>query len=309
MKETLRGYAAAVVDGLAGTDRAHTVAREVSSFVSALGSDDGLRQALTDSSIPVATRQGIVSDLLEGRADPDTTRLCAYAVRTERPSELVGALEWLVRRVASEAERAAGSEPTVEPLAHRLAVHERLDGYATATFEREPARRTVEETEDELFRFARIVEGSHQLRSTLTDLDIPVVVRLGVVEDLLGARAQAATVSLASYAIRAGRARDLVGLLDWLVERAAAERNLRLAEVRSAVELDEDQRRRLAEALGRLTGREVELRVVVDPSLIGGLVALVGDTIIDGSIRNRLEQIRAGLSVASATDEQTGDRS
>ncbi len=309
MKETLRGYAAAVLDGLAGTDRVRRVAEELSSFVTTLAGDDELRQVLTDSSIPVALRRGIVTDLLAGRADPETTRLVSYTVGTERASEVVGSLDWLVRRAASEADRPAGSEPTVEPLAHRLSVHERLDGFATAVFEQEPARSTIEGVEDDLFRFARIVEASDNLRSTLTDLDVPVGIRLRIIEDLLGSRAQAATAALVSYVIRAGRARDLVGLLDWLVERAAAERNLRLAEVRSAVELDDDQRRRLAEALGRLTGRDVELRVVVDPSLIGGLVALVGDTIIDGSIRNRLEQIRAGLSVASATDQQTGERS
>ncbi len=170
------------------------------------------------------------------------------------------------------------------------------DGYSTAVFEEGEAR--VEEVEDQLFRFARTVEASNSLRSTLTDAELPVSLRQEIIGDLIGERSDPATARLASYALRAGCARDLVTVLDWMVERAAAERNLRVAEVRSAVPLDDRQRQRLAEALGRVTGREVELRVTLDARLIGGIVALVGDTIIDGSVRRRLDQLRAGLELA-----------
>jgi F-type H+-transporting ATPase subunit delta len=68
-----------------------------------------------------------------------------------------------------------------------------------------------------------------------------------------------------------------------------------VAEVRSAVPLDADQRARLAEALQRATGKAVELKVVVDPTVMGGLVAQVGDTVIDGTVRHRLDQLKALL--------------
>jgi F-type H+-transporting ATPase subunit delta len=68
-----------------------------------------------------------------------------------------------------------------------------------------------------------------------------------------------------------------------------------VAEVRSAIDLSEDQRRRLADALGAATGKQVEVRVIVDPSVIGGIVAQVGDTVIDGSVRSRLDQLKSAF--------------
>ena len=65
-----------------------------------------------------------------------------------------------------------------------------------------------------------------------------------------------------------------------------------MAEVRSATPLDDKQRKALAEALGQATGKNVEVKVLVDPSVIGGVVAKIGDTVIDGSIKRRLEQLR-----------------
>ncbi|MCB1259187.1 MAG: ATP synthase F1 subunit delta, partial [Acidimicrobiales bacterium] len=65
-----------------------------------------------------------------------------------------------------------------------------------------------------------------------------------------------------------------------------------VAEVRSAVELSEEQRTRLASALSAKLGRDVDVVVVVDPSVVGGLVTQVGDTVIDGSVRTRLAQLK-----------------
>ena len=80
-----------------------------------------------------------------------------------------------------------------------------------------------------------------------------------------------------------------------LVERAAATKSRTVAEVRSAVALTEDQHIRLAAALANATGKQVELKVIVDPTVLGGLVAQVGDTVIDGSVRSRLDQIKSLL--------------
>ena len=68
-----------------------------------------------------------------------------------------------------------------------------------------------------------------------------------------------------------------------------------MAEVRSAIALTDDQKSRLADALGKATGKQVEVKVIIDPSVQGGLVAQVGDTVIDGSVRRRLEQLRNAL--------------
>jgi F-type H+-transporting ATPase subunit delta len=76
---------------------------------------------------------------------------------------------------------------------------------------------------------------------------------------------------------------------------SAAEANKEVAEVRSAVPLTSDQRERLAKALGLATGKQIEVKVVVDPSVLGGVVAQVGDTVIDGSVRTRLDQLKHAL--------------
>jgi F-type H+-transporting ATPase subunit delta len=68
-----------------------------------------------------------------------------------------------------------------------------------------------------------------------------------------------------------------------------------VAEVRSAVPLTEDQQTRLAAALANATGKQVEVKVVLDPSILGGLSASVGDVVIDGSVRTRLDQLKTLL--------------
>ena len=65
-----------------------------------------------------------------------------------------------------------------------------------------------------------------------------------------------------------------------------------IAQVRSAVELSDDQKSRLAAALAASTGKQVEVVVEVDPSVLGGIVTQIGDTVIDGSVRQRLSQLR-----------------
>jgi F-type H+-transporting ATPase subunit delta len=86
-----------------------------------------------------------------------------------------------------------------------------------------------------------------------------------------------------------------VDALDYLVEVAAADRGRRVADVRAAVDLDADERQRLSEALSRTMRRPVELRVRIDPSVLGGIGISVGDTVIDGTVRHRLEQLRESL--------------
>jgi len=171
----------------------------------------------------------------------------------------------------------------------------RIDGYASALFEVARAEGNLDEVEDELFRFARALEASDELRNALTDELVPAERRQAIVEDILGKRASSTTTALVSFVVGAGRGRDLPAIIAKLVDRAAAEKDRTLAEVRSAVPLTDDQQRRLAAALANATGKQVEVKVVVDPSILGGAVATVGDAIIDGTVRTRLDQIKSLL--------------
>jgi F-type H+-transporting ATPase subunit delta len=95
--------------------------------------------------------------------------------------------------------------------------------------------------------------------------------------------------------VGAGRGRDLPAIIDRLVARASSAQQLELAEVRSAKPLSADQQTRLAAALAKATGKQVNLKCVVDPSVIGGVVATVGDTVIDGTVRTRIDQLKSRL--------------
>jgi F-type H+-transporting ATPase subunit delta len=170
----------------------------------------------------------------------------------------------------------------------------RIDGYARAMFEVARAEGTLDEVEDELFRFARSFESNDELRSTLTDEMIPAERRQAIVESLLG-NATSTTTQLVSMVVGVGRGRDLPAIIDSLVSRASSAKQLEVAEVRSAVPLTDDQQDRLKAALANATGKQLNLKVVVDPSVLGGIVATVGDTVIDGSVRTRIDQMKSRL--------------
>ncbi len=171
----------------------------------------------------------------------------------------------------------------------------RIEGYAKALFEIARAEGSLDEVEDELFRFARSYESSDALRNALTDDMIPAAKRQAIVEDLLGGKATPTTTQLVSMVVGSGRGSDLPAIIDILVARASSSKNLEVAEARTAVPLTPDQEDRLRAALANATGKQVNLKVVVDPSVLGGIIATVGDTVIDGSVRTRLDQLKARL--------------
>jgi F-type H+-transporting ATPase subunit delta len=171
----------------------------------------------------------------------------------------------------------------------------RSHAYAEALLAVARAEGAVDEVGDELFRFARVLETNDELRTTLTDQQLPVSRRQQIVEDLLGGKAHPITTTLLSMVVGAGRARDLPAIIDDLVDLSAAEGNKEVAEVRSAIALSDDQKQRLITALEAATGKKVELKVIVDPTVLGGLVAQVGDTVIDGSVRSRLAQLQTAF--------------
>ena len=168
-------------------------------------------------------------------------------------------------------------------------------GYADALLAVASAEGAQAGVEDELFRFAQALRGNDELQSALSDADIPVERRVQIVEDLLGGKAAPTTASLVSMVVGAGRGNDLAEIIDAAIDRGAATRDRGVARVRSAVELSDDQKNRLAAAIKKATGNEVEVRVIIDPSVMGGAVTEIGDDVIDGSVRRRLNQMKASL--------------
>ena len=169
---------------------------------------------------------------------------------------------------------------------------DRVSSYAEALVAVVQAEGDLAATEDELFAVAQALASSDELRETLSDRRIPAARRQQITEDLLGGRVAEVTVALVSMVVGAGRGGDLVRIIETAVERSAGLRNKAVAEVRSAVALSEDQEQRLAEALQRATGKDVTVKVIVDPAVMGGLVTRIGDEVIDGSVRTRINQLR-----------------
>ena len=169
-------------------------------------------------------------------------------------------------------------------------------GYAEGLFAIAEAEGELAAFEDELFSFAKSLERETRLREALTDPALPAEEKKGLIRDLMGDRAALLTVNVLGLVVEQGRARDLGGIIEELIRLAAERRQHVVAEVRSAVQLDERQRERLAAALSRATGRAVEVKVVVDPTVVGGVVAKIGDEVLDGTLRTRLTEARQHLS-------------
>lgn len=170
-------------------------------------------------------------------------------------------------------------------------------GYARALYEIAQVEGDVERVSDELYRIARAVESNHELRRALTDISIPFAGKEQLLQDLLGKRASEHTLNALRFVISQGKARELVEIADDLARITAEEVNKQVAEVRAAVPLTTEQKIALAEALNKATGYNVQIKAIVDPSVIGGIIARVGDLVIDGSVRGKLEQLKQHLGV------------
>lgn len=300
MRAAIRGYATALFETAEGAGSLAAVHSDLVGIARAVSSFEELRDVLTDSVIAAPTRRAITIELLEGKAERLSISLAGFAVASERPGEIPATFSELVELAEMEQARVDVQAPLeVEPPAGRGEILERIAGYAERVLQGLESRAEIDTVEDELFQIARVLEQNLELRDVLGDGNLPYSGRAGVIDELFGHAVSETTTRLVRYVIRAGRLRDLVGAIDWLVELAAEERGRRIGEVRAAVALDDEERARIGAALGRLTDRTVEVRGILDPSVIGGIRVNVGDLIIDGTLRLRVERLRDLLAEAS----------
>lgn len=172
---------------------------------------------------------------------------------------------------------------------------ERITGYVEALLAVTRAEGNTEAVQHELIAFADAVRDNDQLRTALSDPLLPGSIKEQITTDLLSGRANDTTRALIAMIVAAGRGAELPDIADAFASQAAAARGRRVAVVRTAVPLTADQHARLANALTQAMGGDVELQVTVDPSVVGGAVTTIGDTVIDGSIRSRLNKMRDAL--------------
>ena len=291
LDDIVRGYAVAVAETARDNGHLETVHQELATVQSALLTSDALRLALTDPGLATVDRRAIAADLLVDRSLSETSDLVGFVVRVVRAGEVPVTISEVESLVGS----ALGTRDTFiddDAPAGRTGARARIRGYAERIFQGLPDPRELDEVEDELFRFARVLEENPSLRQVLENINFSSEARIGVLSDLLGGRVQQSTLRLCTYVIRAGRLRNLIGVFEWLVDLVAEERGRRVAEVRSAVALSDEEQQRLGTSLTRLVGRTVEVRVIIDESVIGGVLISTGDLFIDGTVRLRFERLR-----------------
>jgi F-type H+-transporting ATPase subunit delta len=246
-------------------ERSAAVGDELFAVVHLLDREHGLRRALADPSKPVGEKAAVTGSLLQGKVSPDAGEVTASAVRLRwsSPRDLVDALA-------------------------QLAVTAYVAGAETGG--------NLDDLEDELFRFGRVVAAEPGLRAALSDPVASPERKRDLLADLLRGKVTEQALRLITEAACYPRGRNLEADLEEYARLAAERRERVVAVVRTATALSGAQRRRLAAALAATYGHEVHLNVVLDPGVIGGLSVQVGDEVVDGTVASRLETLRRRLA-------------
>jgi F-type H+-transporting ATPase subunit delta len=260
-RKSLTDLAAELPDaaGIAG------VSEGLFGVVRLLDTSGQLRRALGDPTTASQAKESLLDSLLGEQLDALPMRVLKEAVaqRWSSARDLVDAVEVLAVQAAFLVAEADGS---------------------------------LDQVEDEIFRFSRIVARDPELRAVLTDRGLPNDRKTALLSGLLGDRTRPETLRLVSALVSAPRGRTLEDGLAEYARLAAEIRERSVARVTSAVRLTEAQEERLAAALGRTLGRQVQLQVDVDPAVLGGVLVRVGDEVIDGTTRHHLRAARVALS-------------
>lgn len=237
---------------------------ELFAIVDLLASQPALTRALTDPGSGVQARQKLAARLLDGQVGAAALQVvdAAIAIRWPAPSRLTAGLE-------------------------RQAVRTVL---LTAAGDGE-----VDQVEEELFRLRQTVLGDLALSVAIEDRERAVSERRALVAALLADRTIIQTRILAERAVPiSGRARYEENLAGYL-ELSAALRGDSLAVVVTARRLSSEQRAEMVRQLERITEHPIDLREIVDPTVLGGARINLPDEVIDGTVARRLDQARRML--------------
>jgi F-type H+-transporting ATPase subunit delta len=246
---------------------------ELFSVVSLLTAQASLRRALSDPSAEGNSKVRVAEQLFATRLSDPALEVIRHAVagRWSQSRDLADALEEIAVDAALGSAEAAGE---------------------------------LDEVEDELFRFDRILDSEPALRDTLTNRGLPAETKRGLLHTLLDGKISSVTFALLERAVLEPRGRTIERALADLSALAARRRDRLIAHVTSAVELTEDEQSGLAASLSRLFEHEVRMQIVVDPALLGGLTVRIGDEIIDASVARQLDEARRKLTGRSGSAQR-----
>ncbi|WP_328438519.1 F0F1 ATP synthase subunit delta [Streptomyces sp. NBC_00444] len=245
---------------------AGSLADELAALTALLHREVSLRRVLTDPAQTGEAKADLAQRLIGGQVSGEVADLLSGMVRSRwsQSRDLVDALEELANIADFTAAQKAGK---------------------------------LDDVEDELFRFGRIISSNTELRAALTNRSATTSAKSELLRSLLGGRAAATTERLVTRLVTVPRGRSLEAGLESLSKLAAERRDRMVAVVTSAVPLSDGQKRRLGAALAKLYGRPMHLNLDVDPDVLGGIRVQVGDEVINGSIADRIED--AGRRLAS----------
>ncbi|HSN11757.1 MAG TPA: F0F1 ATP synthase subunit delta [Propionibacteriaceae bacterium] len=260
--EARQGAVDAVLSGLATVPPG--IGDELFAVADALEESPQLRRALTEPALPVEDRRAVARRLFDGKVNPVVVSVIESAMGQSWRS------------------------------GHAFASAIDRQGVRATLMTAEQAG-VLDEVEETLFRFGRIVDADHELRTTLGDRSAPLESREALVARLLAGKVPEQTIVLARRAVVArGRTFDLT--LESYLQISAALRRRSIATVHVAHPISPDQEAKLRAALSAQAQRPVTLMVVVDPNLVGGVRVEIGDEVIDGSMAGRLEAARRQLA-------------
>jgi len=258
---TLREDLGAAVDDGADAER---VGDDLFAVSTMLRREAGLRRVVTDVSLVADAKSDLVRRLLGGQLDDASLDLMAKAAT----------LRWAASRDLGDALEQLGV----------VAVVKAADNANQADV-----------LEDELFGFGQLVSENPGLRAALSDPARSADDKRELLRNLLGGNVSAATIRLAEQAV-AGTHRTVNVAVNEYQKVAAEVHSQRVATVRVARELTEQNLRRLAASLEETYGRKVHLNVLVDPDVVGGIRVEIGNDVIDGTVASRLDDARRRLA-------------
>lgn len=261
----LREQSEPILDRFSSVAGLTGLAAELYSVADFLGHTPRLRRALSDPAALQHARTSLADRLFEDKISPSAAQVVHVAV----------SLRWSSQWDMLDAIEATG------------------DDALFAAAEQEGA---LDDVEDQLFRFERIIDGEGELAGLLDDRTVDTERRVALLDSVLADKVQPVTRDLLAHAVSSDRRRALPFALEDLLKSAAARRERSIARVISAVMLTDAQEQRLAAVLSDMYRRAISVRTAVDPAVLGGLIVRVGDEVIDGSVATRLSRARDAVA-------------
>ena len=257
LDESLKGLSAAEASALS----AHLFA-----VVATLDSSTPLRRALTDNSRDANSKAELAKELFAKSTSDLSIKLLISltALRWSSPSNLGDVIEQL----AVEAEASVANQSN-----------------------------ELDRLEEEIFQFSRIVASDLELRQILNSSKYSGEGKRVLVAKLLASKVCPSTLRLLASLVSGMRGRSIEKTIAFYASAAAARKMRVIAHVKSAVELSQAQKDKLASSLSGKIGQPVRLNVELDPKVLGGLSIRFADELIDATIVNRLADAGRALAV------------